>query len=290
MIITTGTYAELSPQGQEVASYLEKLLGERKIEVPILPEVASRVLALSNDPDTDAAQLATLIQGDQALAGHVMRIANSAAYTPNASMVSLQQAIARLGMGVITEISLVASLNSKMFNAPRFNDRMAEIWAHALCTALWGKEVARTSKKNVEASFLCGLLHSIGRPVVLQSISDYTQDKPLSISNEEALVLEQLFHVAFGVVVVDKWGMPTIVQESVQYYQNYADSQRSVEQAMVINAAAQLASEMLATAESDYDEVLSDTVFADLNLYEDDIEMLKLKDEVVVSGLEAMRV
>ena len=290
MTITTATYAELSPQGQEVATYLEKLLGERKIEVPMLPEVASRVLALSNDPDSDAAQLAKLIQGDQALAGHVMRIANSAAYTPNASMVSLQQAIARLGMGVITEISLVASLNSKMFNAPHFDDRIAEIWAHALCTALWGKEVARTSKRNVEASFLCGLLHSIGRPVVLQSISEYTQDKSLIISNEEALVLEQLFHVAFGVVVVEKWGMPTIVQESVQYYQNYADSKRSVEQAMVINAAAQLASEMLVSEESDYDEVLSDTVFADLNLYEDDIETLKLKEEMVVSGLEAMRV
>jgi len=288
--ITTATYAELSPQGQEVATYLEKLLGERKIEVPMLPEVASRVLALSNDPDSDAAQLAKLIQGDQALAGHVMRIANSAAYTPNASMVSLQQAIARLGMGVITEISLVASLNSKMFNAPHFDGRIAEIWAHALCTALWGKEVARTSKRNVEASFLCGLLHSIGRPVVLQSISEYTQDKSLIISNEEALVLEQLFHVAFGVVVVEKWGMPTIVQESVQYYQNYADSKRSVEQAMVINAAAQLASEMLVSEESDYDEVLSDTVFADLNLYEDDIETLKLKEEMVVSGLEAMRV
>ncbi|MFT6030330.1 MAG: hypothetical protein ACI8O8_002074, partial [Oleiphilaceae bacterium] len=36
MIITTGTYAELSPQGQEVASYLEKMVGTKKIEVPML--------------------------------------------------------------------------------------------------------------------------------------------------------------------------------------------------------------------------------------------------------------
>ena len=238
MAITTGAFAELSSQGQKAASYLENLLNEKKIEVPMLPEVASRVLALSNDPDSDAAQLAKLIQGDQALAAHVMRIANSAAYTPNASMVSLQQAIARLGMGVISEISLVASLNSKMFNAPNFEDRISEIWAHALCTALWGKEVARTSKRNVEASFLCGLLHSIGRPVVLQSISDYAHDMQLQISNEEALVLEQLYHIAFGVVVVEKWGMPIIVQESVRSYQHYADAQGSVEQAMVINASA----------------------------------------------------
>jgi HD-like signal output (HDOD) protein len=125
---------------------------------------------------------------------------------------------------------------------------------------------------------------------VLQSISEYKRDNKLSISNEEALALEQLFHVAFGVVVVEKWGMPTIVQESVQYYQNYTEAKTSVEQAMVINAAAQLASEMLTLEENDFDEVLSGTVFADLNLYEDDIEILKTKEETITSGLEAMRV
>ena len=103
-------------------------------------------------------------------------------------------------------------------------------------------------------------------------------------------MLEQLFHIESGIVVVEKWRMPTIVQESVQFYQNYAESKRSVEQAMVINAAAQLASEMLAPAESDFDEVLSGIVFADLNLYEDEIETLKQKEATVISGLEAMRV
>jgi len=47
---------------------------------------------------------------------------------------------------------------------------------------------------------------------------------------------------------------------------------------------------MLTSTESDFDEVLSGAVFADLNLYEDDIETLKLKEEAVISGLEAMRV
>ena len=290
MTVTTNVKTELSPEGKKIARYLDTLVSERKIEVPMLPDVASRVLALSNDPHSDAAQLAKLIQGDQALAGHVMRIANSAAYTPNASMVSLQQAIARLGMGVITEISLVASLNSKMFDAPSFEGRIADIWSHALCTALWGKEVARVSKKNVEASFLCGLLHSIGRPVVLQSISEYSREHKLTLIHDEALWLEQAYHVPFGVVVVSKWDMPLIVQESVEHYQNYAQSQRSAEQAMVINAASKLATEMCETQEHDYDEVLNGQVFADLNLYEDDIETLKHKDEIVTSGLEAMRV
>ena len=103
--------SDLSPEAQSIASHLDSLT-ENQIEVPMLPDVANQVLVLSNDPDSDAAQLAKLIQSDQSLAGHVMRIANSAAYTPNASMVSLQQAVARLGMNLITEIALAASLNN----------------------------------------------------------------------------------------------------------------------------------------------------------------------------------
>lgn len=281
--------SRLSPQALDISTYLDTLVKEKWIEVPILPDVASRVLAMSNDPESDAAMLSKLIQSDQSLAGHVMRIANSAAYTPNASMVSLQQAIARLGMNLITEMALAASLNSKMFKAPGFESRIADIWSHALCTALWGKEIARASKKNVEASFLCGLLHSIGRPSILQAISEYSQKQNISIEPWEALMLEQIHHVRFGSVIVEKWGMPVIVQESVQHYQNYEKASSNRDQAMVIHGAAQMATTMLWPDAFPMEAVLEDAVFADLNLYQDEIELLQQQQDKVKSSMEAMR-
>ncbi len=278
----------LSSKAQAIAKYLENF-NDNKIEVPMLPDVANRVLALSNDPDSDASQLAKLIQSDQALAGHVMRIANSAAYTPNASMVSLQQAVARLGMSLITEIALAASLNTKIFKAPTYQDRINDIWGHALCTAFWGKEVARVSKKNVEAAFLCGLLHSIGKPVILQTIFDYSEWHDVPISQDEVSVIEYAYHVKFGEVVVRKWKMPEIVQESVHYYADYKNAQNNRDQAMVTNGAAKLAQAMLLGEEHALDAALEDPVFADLNLYEDELEELKAKLDMVKSGLEAIR-
>lgn len=279
--------SQISPKGQTVAKYLESL-SDNKIEVPMLPDVANQVLALSNDPESDAAQLAKLIQSDQALAGHVMRIANSAAYTPNASIVSLQQAIARLGMSLITEIALAASLNTKLFKAPIYENRIDEIWEHALCTALWGKEVARISKKNVEAAFLCGLLHSIGKPVILQTIYDYSTFHDASISQDEALILEDVLHVRFGEVIVRKWKMPIIVQESVHFYQRYQEARTYRDAATVTNAAAKLATITL-KGNLDLDEVLGGEVFADLNLYQDEVEQLKAQLDKVKAGLEALR-
>ncbi|MDX1453353.1 MAG: HDOD domain-containing protein [Oleiphilaceae bacterium] len=280
---------KLSPLGQQVADHLSQLIEDRNIDVPMLPDVASRVLALSNDPDSDAAQLAKLIQSDQALAGHVMRIANSAAYTPNASMVSLQQAIARLGMSLISEIALAASLNSKLFRAPGFENRSARIWDHALLCGLWGKEIARLSKKNVEASFLCGLLHSIGRPAALQTIAEFVKKQGGKIAEEEVALLEDCFHVLFGDVIVRKWEMPVIVQQSVQYYRDYQAATAHKEQAMIINGAAKMASVTLGLTDESLTEVLKDQVFADLNLYDDEVEQLMLKEEQVSSAKEAMR-
>ncbi len=290
--VTDSLLGSLSAVGQKMQSMLANQLKNQTFDVPMLPDVASRVLALSNDPDSDAAQLAKLIQGDQGLSAHVMRIANSAAYTPNASMVSLQQAIARLGMALITEIALAASINSKMFKAPQFNKRLAHIWDHALATAHWGKEVARISKKNVEASFLCGLLHSIGRPVVLQSISEQLTQTGETLSQEEALALEEYFHIPFGAVIVENWKMPVIVQESVQYYQDYSNAKTHRDQAMVVHAADKLAFDTLAYQEHGecaIENILGDEVFAGLNLYEDEIELLQQQKDKVIAGMEAMR-
>lgn len=280
--------SELNAKAQAVAKYVDNL-NDNKIEVPMLPDVANQVLMISNDPDSDAAQLAKLIQSDQALAGHVMRIANSAAYTPNASMVSLQQAVARLGMSLITEIALAASLNTKIFKAPTYENRINEIWNHALCTAFWAKEVARVSKKNVEAAFLCGLLHSIGKPVILQTVFDYCEWHDVTISLDEVAIIEEAYHVKFGEVVVRKWKMPVIVQESVHYYLDYKNAQNNRDQAMVTFGATLLAKAMLSGNEEALAEALQHSVFADLNLYEDELELLKSKQEVVKSGLEAIR-
>lgn len=280
----------LSEDGIEVASLLEQQLLTNHVELPMLPDVASQVLRLSNDEDSDASQLAKLIQSDQALAGHVMRIANSAAYTPNASMVSLQQAIARLGMSLIAEIAIAASLNSKLFKAPGFESRFDEIWRHALFSAFWGKEIARAAKQNVEASFLCGLLHSIGRPAVLQCIADLSSKKEAVLSDEEVRLLEDEYHVPFGTAIVEKWEMPATVTDTVKHYLDYAEAELKADQAMVAYASSKAAEASMELEEYSFESLRDDAVFADLNLYTDEVDTLFEQEDKVKTSVEAMRV
>ena len=121
--------------GDFISQQLEQRIESKSLTLPMLPQVTTQVLALVNNIDSDALELAKLIQSDQALAGHVMRIANSAAYSPNSDITSLQQAIARLGMQNIAEIALAATMGPSMFSAEGFEDMVKRLWQSSLATA-----------------------------------------------------------------------------------------------------------------------------------------------------------
>ena len=278
----------LSNQAQAIAEVLEPLINEGRIEVPMLPEVANKALLLAQNPDSDATEMAKLIQSDQSLAAHVMRIANSVAYTPMANLVSLQQAISRLGMRVISEIALSASIGSKLFNTPGYETYVAKKWRHALATGLWSKEIARHCRSNVEVAFLAGLLHSIGGPAVLQAALDAAKQQDITLTLDDVLQLEKQFSQPLAEQVVKTWKMPTLVIESISYFSDYDNAPTAIDQAALVNAGIEFATHMLLPEVMDKESLLVLPVMTTLNLYQDEIEKLLSQSDAVSGRLEGL--
>ena len=63
--------------GDLVAATLETEIADKSLEMPLLPAVAAEVLATAQEEEADVTRLADLIQQDQALASHLLRIVNS---------------------------------------------------------------------------------------------------------------------------------------------------------------------------------------------------------------------
>ncbi len=267
---------------------LRQQINRGKIEVPMLPEVASRALQLAQDPDSDASEMAKLIQSDQSLAGHVMRIANSAAYTPLSNLVSLQQAIARLGMRVISEIALTAAVGAKMFHTPGYESYVAKLWQHALATSLWAKEIARACRSNVEVAFLAGLLHSIGRPAVIQAILELAEQQNCPLDTQVVHQLENIFWHAVSQAVVNQWGMPALVVEAIESYTDHRSSLVVENHAAQIIAGAKFATAMLEPDSIEREVLLTLPVFETLNLYPDEVEQLLAKTAIIQAQLEGL--
>lgn len=281
-----------APQENSFVEIITQRINQDDIEVPMLPEVANKVMRLTNDPESDINDLAKLIQSDQSLAGHVMRIANSALYSPNATLVSLQQAITRLGMRVIADIALAASVNSKMFNAPGYEKHIQTELQFSLMAGLWAKEIARACRRNVEAAFLAGLLHDIGRPVCIQVVTEVAKSLKLDVPQNMMLELEQHFQRSLGISVVHQWEMPALVRDVVTWFDDYANAGKSAEQTMIVVAGAEFSRRFYKgtplSKKITHEQLLKSPVLADLNLYPDDIEKLIEKEELISSAMEAM--
>ena len=269
---------------------LKQLINRGDIDVPMLPEIANKALLLAQNPESDATEMAKLIQSDQSLAGHVMRIANSVAYTPLSNLVSLQQAVARLGMTIISEIALAAAIGAKMFRTPGYEEYVVGVWQHAIATSLWSKEVARHCRSNVEVAFLAGLLHSIGRPAVLQTILDLADKQNISLTSEHVHQLENKYCQQVSEAVVYKWQLPALVIEAVCAYTDYNSTLTAGVQATHVVVGSRFATQMLTPDKLDKETLFSLPVLVKLNLYLEDVEKIFEQTESVKARLEGLSV
>jgi HD-like signal output (HDOD) protein len=282
--------AEISEQIKTIGDAINHRITQGKLDLPMMPKVASAVVAMTQDEDSDMAALAQLIQSDQALAMRVMKIANSPAYRGVASMTSLQQAISRMGMTTIAEIALAASVGAKLFNVAGYNDVVTYMWKQATASGGWAKEIARIKRRNVESSFMCGLLNQIGKPVTLQALSEIQTENNIQLEREDTLKLVQIFYVKVGLAIGKAWELPTAVLETIEFHQNYNSAPHFTQEAMTSAGADLLADQMLSQQNLDIQTLLENDVMADLNLYEDDLENLLGKAESIANMVEAMAI
>jgi len=259
------------------------------LHLPILPQVANQVIALTRDPNSDAARLATLIHQDQALAGHVLRIANSWTFLPRTPIESLQQAVAWLGINHLAGIAFALSIQNGAFRVQGYEAEITQLWRHALATALYGKEIARVGRRSTESAFLCGLLHTIGKPVILHAIIDLQKELGTSLAWDVIDSLMYGYHTPVGTRIAEKWNLPDQVKEAITYYSNYSKAPSLFSTAAKITYLAdRLATSLFDPNTMDDQSVRDGPVVHDLNLSPEALTALLEQGETVLNAADSM--
>ena len=155
---------------QDLDTFVARRLDAGALELPMLPSAMTQTLALCQSETADAHKLSVAIHRDPTLAANVLKAANSAASGLPTPCASLQQAVARLGMARVAEIALALCVRGSVFSDPSCRDALARLWRHAALAACFAREIARALRRNVETAFLCGLLHDVGKAVLLANL------------------------------------------------------------------------------------------------------------------------
>ena len=254
-----------------LAGYLEN----DELAVPILPDVAVRVVASGTRNTADAQALARIINADPALTMYVMRIAASAPKRPATPILSLQHAVAWLGLDEVANIAFTLALQGKMLDVKGQQRKARRLWRHSLASALWARQLAHMLARETGMCYLCGLLHNIGKVVTLGAANDVALRAGCELGAEDYDRLIDAFHAQVGARVLGSWALPATVPAVLAHWQAHARAGELAWEANVVNVAHKFADFTLhEPAMLPRDALVADAAFADLGLNAADGEPL----------------
>jgi len=270
---------------QAARDYLSRSAGSPQTIAP-LPRVCAQLAELTAQQATDAVQLARLIQSDPALAGEIMRVANSPALRPRTAIVSLQQAVSWLGVAEVRNIAMAVMLRGEVFVAPGHEPESEALWQEAWLAGLWAKEIARERRKHVESAFLAALMHRTGAALALKILSRFEMQQRTVMDTRSFGDLVVEFEPTFGRLLMGSWLLPKDVQDAASDWRNYRQSNHG-DLAGTVHAAHLLAAHTMHPQLLDEDVVIDDPVFEQLGVFPDDRRrMLAKRDHVrALAGL-----
>ena len=224
-----------------VHGLLEKCLVGDALTVPLLPEVAVRVVRVGPKDSTSARQLADIINADPALTMYVLRIAASAAKRPASPILSLPHAVAWLGFDEVANIAFTLALQGKMLDVKGQQHKARRLWRQSLASALWARQLAHMLAQEAGMCYLCGLLHNIGKVVTLGAVHELAQRSGKKLASEEYDRLIETFHHHIGARVITAWALPSPVLTVTSQWEAYAEAGPARFECNVVNVAHALA-------------------------------------------------
>jgi HD-like signal output (HDOD) protein len=194
-----------------------------EIDVPMLPHVASKVMALASNPNVSIKELTALIEHDQHISAKILNIANSPVYKGLHDITNLNRAILTIGLRSVTDLIFSLSVGSKVFRNKEFQGRMNKLWQHSVGTAFVSQEIAKMRRKEMENAFLYGLMHDIGKTLVIDTITKLVKRAPdkLSLVFINEYLLDEIldsYHCQVGGLVARKWRFPTNLTSAIVFH------------------------------------------------------------------------
>lgn len=246
-----------APEGSQLRAILD-ICADNTTALPVMPATPARVLSLINDPLGDLNEIAELITSDASLATRVLRLANSPIFGGRHEFRSVHAACVRLGMRQVGKVVSAAAARD-VFRAPspELQVMMDRQWSHALATALCAEKLAHLVDRSMAPGlFMGGLVHDIGKAVVINLVASYDDPLVARLRDYPALldkVLQRL-HGVVGLHTAMRWDLPAEICIGAYYHRSLENAPHEAwrQFARTISVASELAAEMGYPSSGDY--------------------------------------
>ncbi|HEX5270421.1 MAG TPA: HDOD domain-containing protein, partial [Gemmataceae bacterium] len=196
-------------------------------QLPSPTGVALEILRLAGSEKATAHDIAHAVQSDPALAGRILKIANSAVAGRSRPVASVREAVTHLGVRLVRNVALGFSLVSQSGRGGCHDFDYRTFWSASLATGVAAQALARHGHVIAPAeAFTCGLLAQVGR-LALASIypdaygeilSAADRHDPADLCRRERERFATDHTELTGALLAD-WGLPVVCAEAAEHHE-----------------------------------------------------------------------
>ncbi len=207
---------------------LKKIVAGIK-KLPSLPKLYSLIVAEMQSKEASLKKVGYIISQDVSMSAKILQIINSAFFCLPQKITDPQQAAVYLGIdtlkALVLSIHVFASLTE---DAELCGFSLAELWRHSLMTGKLTRNIARAEtddKKVVEEAMIAGMLHDIGKLILLKvpmkckKVMDFIEKNECDPVEAEYIVMKTS-HAELGAYLLGLWGIPDNIVEPVAFHHN----------------------------------------------------------------------
>ena len=190
-------------------------------ELPSMPAVVMEVLESIDQETVNYYTLTRKIMLDQSLTAKILRCANSSFYRTQSKVTTIQQAINLIGISGVRNLIMCTMMKLNFPEVQCKGFSYSVFWRHTIATAVCAKVLARHLQLNQDYAYTAGLLHDIGRLVLVtrftglyeQAIA-YRAEHDCHILQAERTVLGT-DHAAAGQALAEHWNFSKGMQSAI---------------------------------------------------------------------------
>lgn len=199
--------------------------------LPSLPEVYEKLRQAMADPEVSVADVSKIIEKDIAMSAKVLHLVNSAFFGLFQRVDSPARAVNLLGIdtvkGLVLGVGAFAEINASSKIYP-----VQKLWTHSMAVGGCAKKIASSESGDAELidnCFIAGILHDIGKLVLLDKMQD-EYEKAVLLADEETIVLGEAekeiigtAHDDIGAYLMGLWGMTGSIVEAIGFHHRLSD-------------------------------------------------------------------
>ncbi|MCF8061983.1 MAG: HDOD domain-containing protein [Deltaproteobacteria bacterium] len=206
-----------------------------------IPQVANKVMVVSENPQSSMSMLSEIIQYDQALTANLLKAANSAYFGLSRKVDSLHQAIVYLGMDKVVDLVVLGASSENYSQAQEGYDLAGgELWRSSVSSALIARDLAeKTEIDDTHAVFTAALVKDIGKVVLSQYVAESFEKINLLVSKHGFSFREAekgvlgIDHAELGGMIAERWRFSGKMIDIIQHHHLPMEARFETEAAVV---------------------------------------------------------